>query len=440
MSFSRGFPPASWKSRHNGSVPRDLRDELLHRVIFYTMEEAEVPMKERRRRCNGGMNEEPTARPPVPRRRLFADATEQGVFRALVAFALLVFLLYLLYRLMAPFLVGIGWGIILAVTTFPLYRRLRRALRDRETLSAAIMVLAVALLLVGPTVTFVGLLGKQGVQAYKVLERIGQEGGAVQFLQERLGAYETHSVVGPWMAKGKVYLQSASEDLETTVTPAVQKIVAAILGLFTAALTNFFSFLLHLAIMLFTLGILYIKGDFLFGHALSLLPLPEVKKDLLFHRLDQVMKAVIRGIVLTWATQGVLGGLGFWATGLPSPAVFGVLTAFSAIVPIVGTTLVWLPGGLYLILAGKTLYGVGLLLWGGIVVSRIDGILLPLLIGGQVEIPLALILVGVVGGVFAFGLMGLVIGPLLLAVTLFFLELYRERVLPPAEVSVEPGE
>jgi len=387
-----------------------------------------------------GMNEDPTARPPVPRRRLFADATEQGVFRALVGFALVVFLLYLLYRLMAPFLVGIGWGIILAVTTFPLYRRLRSALKDRETLSAAIMVVAVTLLLVGPTVTFVGLLGKQGVQAYKVLERIGQEGGAVHFLQERLSPYETHRVIGPWVVKGQVYLQSASADLETTVTPAMKKVIAAILGLFTAALTNFFSFLLHLAIMLITLGILYIKGDFLFEQALSLLPLQEARKEVLFHRLDQVMKAVIRGIVLTWATQGVLGGLGFWATGLPSPAVFGVLTAFSAIVPIVGTTLVWLPGALYLILAGKTLYGVGLLVWGAVVVSRIDGILLPLLIGGQVEIPLALILVGVVGGVFAFGLMGLVIGPLLLVVTLFFLELYREQVLPPAEVPVKPGE
>lgn len=387
-----------------------------------------------------GMNEDPTARPPVPRRRPFADATEHGVFRALVAFTLLVFLLYFLYRLMAPFLVGIGWGIILAVTTFPLYRRLRRALRDRETLSAAIMVLAVTLLVVGPTVTFVGLLGKQGVQAYKVLERIGQEGGTEHFLQERLSLYETHRVIGPWATKGKVYLQSASADLEKTVTPVMQKVIAAILGLFTATLTNFFSFLLHLAIMLITLGILYIKGEYLLGQALSLLPLQEARKEVLFHRLDQVMKAVIRGIVLTWATQGVLGGLGFWATGLPSPAVFGVLTAFSAIVPIVGTTLIWLPGGLYLILAGKTLYGVGLLLWGAVVVSRIDGILLPLLIGGKVEIPLALILVGVVGGVFAFGLMGLVIGPLLLVVTLFFLELYRDQVLPPADVPAKPGE
>ena len=387
-----------------------------------------------------GMNEDPTARPPVSRRRLFADATEQGVFRALVAFALVVFLLYLLYRLMAPFLVGIGWGIILAVTTFPLYRRLRRALKDRETLSAAIMVLAVTLLLVGPTVTFVGLLGKQGVQAYKVLERIGQEGGAVHFLQERLSPYETHRVIGPWVKKGQVYLQSASAELETTVTPAMKKVIAAILGLFTAALTNFFSFLLHLAVMLITLSIFYLKGDFLLGQALSLLPLPEARKEILFHRLDQVMKAVIRGIVLTWAIQGFFGGIGFWATGIPSPVVFGVLTAFSAIVPVVGTTLVWGPGGLYLILAGKTALGVGLLLWGAIVVSRVDAILLPLLIGGKVEIPLPLILVGVVGGVFAFGLMGLVIGPLLLVVTLFFLETYRESLLPPAEVPAKPGE
>jgi len=385
------------------------------------------------------MNEDPTEQPAVSLRSRVADTTEQGVFRALVAFALLAFLFYLLYRLMAPFLVGIGWGIIVAVTTFPLYRRLRSSFRGRETVSAAVMVLAVAILLVGPTVTFVGLLGKQAVQAYNVLERVGQEGGAVRFFQGRLGPYETLPMIGPWVAKGRVYLESASVDLVRTVAPAMEKVVPAILGLFTAASTNFFAFLLDLVIMLLSLGVFYIKGEFLLEQALSLLPLREQKKTLLFRRVDQVMKAVVHGILLTWATQGVLGGLGFWATGLPSPVVFGVLTAFSAIIPVIGTTLVWLPGGLYLVLAGKTAYGVGLLLWGAIVVSRIDGILLPLLIGGKVEIPLPLILVGVVGGLFAFGLMGLVTGPLLLAVTLFFLELYRERVLPPAaEAPVEP--
>ncbi len=383
------------------------------------------------------MKEDPTEQPAVPRRGRVAEPTEQGVFRALVAFALLAFLFYLLYRLMAPFLVGIGWGIIVAVTTFPLYRRLRSSLRGRETVSAAVMVLAVAILLVGPTVTFVGLLGKQAVQAYNVLERIGQEGGAVRFFQERLGTYESYQVIGPWVAKARVYLASASVDLVRTVAPAMEKVVPAILGLFTKASTNFFAFLLDLVIMLLSLGIFYIKGEFLLEQALSLLPLREQKKLLLFRRVDQVMKAVVHGILLTWATQGVLGGLGFWATGLPSPVVFGVLTAFSAIIPVVGTTLVWLPGALYLILAGKTAYGIGLLLWGAIVVSRIDGILLPLLIGGKVEIPLSLILVGVVGGLFAFGLMGLVTGPLLLAVTLFFLELYRERVLPPPEPPAE---
>jgi predicted PurR-regulated permease PerM len=386
----------------------------------------------------GSRNEDPTPRSRGPRRSRVADATEKGVFRALVTFTLLVLLFYLLYRLMAPFLVGIGWAIILAVTTYPLYRRLRRCLRERETLSAAIMVLAVAILFVAPTISFVGILGKQAVQSYSVLERIGQEGGAAKFLNERLDSYEANRVVGPWVAKGRVYLESAMADLKTTVAPAMKKTMAAILGLFTVALTNFFSFLLQLAIMLVALGIFYLRGDYLLGEAVSLLPLPEARKTVLFRRLDQVTKAVIRGIVLTWSIQGVLGGIGFWAAGLPSAAVFGVLTAFSAIVPLVGTALIWGPGGLYLILAGKTAHGVGLLLWGAIVVSRVDAILIPLLIGGKVEIPLSLILVGVVGGVFAFGLMGLVIGPLLLAVTLFFLEAYREKLLPPAEAPSGP--
>lgn len=384
------------------------------------------------------MTEERTPRPPGSRRSRVAEATEKGVFRALVTFTLIVLLLYLLYRLMSPFLVGIGWAIVLAVTTYPLYRRLRRSLRGREALSTGIMILAVTILLVGPTIGFVGLLGKQSVRTYNVLERIGQEGGAVRFLQERLAPYETNRVIGPWVVKGRAYLEGAKADGETPVTSAAKKAIAAILGLFTAALSNFLSFLLHLSVMLITLGIFYLKGEFLFGEVRSLLPLPEAKKEALFRRMDQVMKAVIRGIVLTWAVQGVLGGIGFWITGLPSPVVFGVLTAFSAIVPVVGTTLVWGPGVLYLILAGKTAAGVGLLVWGAIVVGRVDAILLPLLIGGKVEIPLSLILVGVVGGVFAFGLLGLVIGPLLLSVTLFFLELYRGKLLQPAQLPDEP--
>ena len=384
------------------------------------------------------MTEERTPRPPGSRRSRVAEATEKGVFRALVTFTLIVLLLYLLYRLMSPFLVGIGWAIVLAVTTYPLYRRLRRSLRGREALSTGIMILAVTILLVGPTIGFVGLLGKQSVRTYNVLERIGQEGGAVRFLQERLAPYETNQVIGPWVVKGRAYLEGAKADGETPVTSAAKKAIAAILGLFTAALSNFLSFLLHLSVMLITLGIFYLKGEFLFGEVRSLLPLPEAKKEALFRRMDQVMKAVIRGIVLTWAVQGVLGGIGFWITGLPSPVVFGVLTAFSAIVPVVGTTLVWGPGVLYLILAGKTAAGVGLLVWGAIVVGRVDAILLPLLIGGKIEIPLSLILVGVVGGVFAFGLLGLVIGPLLLSVTLFFLELYRGKLLQPAQVPAEP--
>jgi len=384
------------------------------------------------------MNEAQAPRPSGSRRNRVAEATEKGVFRALTTFTLVLLLLYLLYRLMSPFLVGIGWAIVLAVTTYPLYRRLRRSLRDRETLSAAVMIMAVTILLVGPTIGFVGLLGKQSIRTYNVLERIGQEGGAVRFLQERLAPYETHQVIGPWVVKGRVYLERTAADLETTVTPAAKKAIAAILGLFTATLSNFLSFLLHLSVMLITLGIFYLKGEFLFGEVRSFLPLTEAKKEALFRRLDLVMKAVIRGIVLTWAVQGVLGGIGFWITGLPSPAVFGVLTAFAAIVPVVGTTLVWGPGAVYLILAGKTVHGVGLLVWGAIVVGRVDTILLPMLIGKKVDIPLSLILVGVVGGVFAFGLMGLVIGPLLLSVTLFFLEVYREKLLPPANVPAGP--
>ena len=167
------------------------------------------------------------------------------------------------------------------------------------------------------------------------------------------------------------------------------------------------------------MGIFYVKGESLLGEVAALVPLPRMRTRELFSRLGVVTKAVAKGVGLTCLAQGALGGVGFWVAGLPSPLLFGTVMAFSGLIPVVGTAIVWVPGVLYLFFTGQTAWGVGLSIWCALVVGNIDNVLRPLLIGGNAGMPLPLLLVGILGGLFAYGLMGLIIGPLILTVLLF---------------------
>jgi predicted PurR-regulated permease PerM len=120
------------------------------------------------------------------------------------------------------------------------------------------------------------------------------------------------------------------------------------------------------------------------------------------------------GIGLTALVQGALVGVGFWIAGLPSPLVFGVVAALFALVPLVGTTIVWAPGAIFLALQGDYGHSIFLALWGVIVVGMVDNFLRPLLISGRAEVPTLAVFVGVMGGLSAFGFIGLFLGPIVL--------------------------
>jgi len=144
-----------------------------------------------------------------------------------------------------------------------------------------------------------------------------------------------------------------------------------------------------------------------------------------------VLGAVMYGIVLTCLVQGTLGGLGFWVAGLPSPILFGALMAICALIPIIGTALIWLPGALYLLMHGQTMYALLLIAWGVVVVSGIDNIIRPLFISGIAKLHILIIVLGVLGGILAFGITGVVAGPVILALVLVFFEESRQETALP---------
>ena len=359
------------------------------------------------------------------------------VIAPFIACTLLAFLAYLVYRLAQPFLAAIGFGVVLTVITFPLYERLRRKLGGRDGAAATLMVLLVLLLLVLPAVGLIGALGQQAADVYRWGEKAAGRENPVQRILATLDAYRGHPILGRGVEWVRPQIEAFAADAKQTVPEAMKKVIGAVTGMLTSILANVLTFLLNLVLALAAMGIFYARGESLLGEVTALVPLPRGRTRELFARLGMVMKAVVKGVGLTCLAQGALGGLGFWVAGIPSPLLFGTVMAFMGLIPVVGTAIVWVPGVLYLFFTGQTTWAVGLLLWCALVVGNIDNVLRPLLIGGKAGMPLPLLIVGILGGLFSFGLMGLIIGPLVLTVLLFVLEEYHREV-PDAEESLPP--
>jgi predicted PurR-regulated permease PerM len=182
--------------------------------------------------------------------------------------------------------------------------------------------------------------------------------------------------------------------------------------------------------MLFVLFFVLRDGPAMAQQVVSLLPIEGQRRTLLQRHLTDMTRAVFLGLGLTAVAQGVLLGVGFWIAGLPSPLVFGVLGVILALVPMVGPALLWIPGAIWLAARGESGYAIFLTLWGSIVVGLVDNLLRPLLISGRAEVPTLAVFVGVIGGLAAFGFIGLFLGPIVLGllIALFRFEIERRKV------------
>ncbi len=184
------------------------------------------------------------------------------------------------------------------------------------------------------------------------------------------------------------------------------------------------------ALMLFVLFFVLRDGPTLAQQVVRLLPIEGRRRTLLQKHLTDMTRAVFLGLGLTAVAQGVLLGVGFWIAGLPSPLVFGVLGVILALVPMVGPALLWIPAAIWLAARGDTGYAIFLALWGSVVVGLVDNLLRPLLISGRAEVPTLAVFIGVIGGLAAFGFIGLFVGPIVLGLlmALFRFELDRRNV------------
>lgn len=310
---------------------------------------------------------------------------------------------------LAPFVVSMLWAGILAFASWPLYVRLLRLAGGRAGLTALVMTLLMAAVVVLPTVWLVLLLQ---ADASVLADHLAAQMAAGRLRPPAFVA--TLPLVGPELATWLNAMLAEPLRWRTEVKALMGNLGTEAWTLVGGVGKN----LVKLGFALFTLFFVYLHGLSLLEQARTVLRgLLRERTDGYVDAVGNTTRAVVYGIVLTALVQGAVAGLGYWVAGLPAPATLAAVTVLIALIPF-GTPLVWGTAGLWLLFTGQTVAGIGLLLWGVLVVSWVDNIVRPILLSRASNIPFILALFGVLGGLAAFGMVGLFLGPVILAVAL----------------------
>jgi predicted PurR-regulated permease PerM len=347
---------------------------------------------------------------------------DRALLLTLMTYTAALLFLYLVFTILSPFLAVLVWAGAIGTITYPLYTRLLNRLHGREILSAGLLTVAVVLAFVVPLVGVIFALSRDAALAYHYLERAAA--GTAGFAAEDILG---HPALAPVVDRLQPLIMQFNLDLEPLVMPALKSGLSAMLNYSTGIVKNLFEFIFKLVLMVITLFFIYRDGLRFLERFWQVLGIGDELRAHISETLNRVLEAVMFGVILTCVVQGTLGGLGFWVAGLPSPFLFGAIMAVCAPIPFIGTALVWAPGAIYLLMQGNTTAGMLLIAWGVIAVSSIDNVIRPLFISTRAKLPILLIVFGVLGGLLAFGLAGVVAGPIILATSLVFFEVYRKE-------------
>ena len=319
-----------------------------------------------------------------------------------------------------PFLYPVAAAIILAVVFYPAHERVLRWTKDKAGLASILSTLALFFLFCVPVLIVLTLAANEAIAAAQYLTRkSAAEGGFVKFVTIMVD--RAIQFVGGWIDISKY-------DIKGTITAHVQQAGVWVLGSGASILGGFFRVLINALITLVIVFFLFRDGRDWVRSASSSLPLsPEQAKRLLTNISDTIV-ANVYGIVSVGVAQGLLTGIAVAIVGLPSSLLLGLGAAFASLVPVVGASLVWGPAGLYLIFTGALWKGVFVFLWGVLVISTADNVIRPWVVSGKVELHPLVLLFFILGGVEAFGFMGLFLGPVIASVLSVLFGMFREEL------------
>lgn len=326
--------------------------------------------------------------------------------------------LWFCYLIARPFLEPAFMALVLAIIFRPLHAGLRRRIRSRNA-AALLSTLCVLLMIIVPAFLLSAALRSELTAVYQSLTSSGaQEGGLI--------ARSLQLVEKTLMALGG-YVHLPHGDLRAELSGRLQQFISFLLSHVADFASSVTSFVVAAVVTFFTLFYVFRDGRALWRRVVVLIPLSTVQLKRLTNGVSNSITASLNGGLAVAVAQGALLGVAFWVLGLPSPVLWGMITGFCSLIPLVGTSLVWLPSSIILIVVGHPMKGMILLAWGAGAVSTVDNVIRPLVISDKMQFHPLYVFFALLGGVQAFGVIGLFVGPVVLALAQSLFGLVREE-------------
>jgi predicted PurR-regulated permease PerM len=338
------------------------------------------------------------------------NTSEKFQFYFLLAIIIVVSILSIF--IFSPFLNALILAVVFSVMFNGLYRNILGITKNNESLSSLATIVIVVVLVVGP-ILFLGLQIFQEAQGLYItlLEKGGDRGilSVIDMLSSSLS--KTFPILGNLSFDVDQYLKET-------------------LSLFSSHLGGFFSSFAKIltSAFLFMIALYYMlkDGKRIHKYILKLSPLPDTYDEAVLDKLSLAVKSVMFGSISVAAIQGLVAATGYYIFGVPSAVLWGTVTAVSALIPAIGTSLILVPAILFLFLSGQTFSGIGLLIWGAIAVGTIDNFVGPKLVGRGMELHPLIVFISVIGGIIFFGPLGFLLGPLTLNLLIVLLDIYSQ--------------
>jgi len=321
--------------------------------------------------------------------------------------------LYLCWLMLRPFITVLEWAAVLVIVFYPVHKRLAEKIQ-RRGLSALLSSLLVIVILVLPLI-------------FLTMALTNELAGAARNLPAQVARLldpETPVTgkVSKWIHDHVDIDTARSQEF---VVEQLKTAGTVLLGQSLGLVGNILSTIVKAFFVIITMYYLFRDGDKIVRALPGALPLNNHQSEAILARVSQVVSASVYGVVTIAMLQGMFGGLAFWVLGVPSPLLWAVVLAFVCMIPIAGSFFVWLPAAIYLMMTGHWTKAILLTLWGTLVISTIDNFLRPKLIKNQTKLHELFVFFSVLGGMSVFGLLGIVLGPVVLAITLGLLDTFK---------------
>lgn len=337
--------------------------------------------------------------------------------------ACLILALIALIWILSPFITVLMVAVVITVVFYPIYKKILKLLRGRASLASLLTCFVVLVTIVIPIAVFIILITSEAQETYKIISTEISSGKYDKYLTWSEGGYffDLKNEVAPYFDLDQINLKQTILDVANDLKGFILNQTVSILGAISSIALSIF-------LMFFSMYYFFKDGSKLVDKMGYLSPLPSVYEIELFKRLNIIIKAIVFGVLMSSVLQGVVGGIGFAIFGVSGAIFWGTMIAFASLIPVVGTALIWVPASIILLLSGHYVGGIGLFVFGIVVIGSIDNFVRPYLIqgaGSRAKTYPLLIFFVILGGIFTMGFKGILVGPILLMILLTFLHIYQ---------------